>query len=58
MLRRIARGMTNMEIAADLGVPKPTLRSRLASIARKLGTSDRHQMVAVWEHSADEGTHT
>jgi len=41
VLREIARGKSNKEIAGDLGLTESTVKSHVNSILSKLGTGDR-----------------
>lgn len=43
VLRLVARGLRNQEIAARLGISTPTVKNHVASIFRKLGVRDRTQ---------------
>lgn len=47
ILRGVAKGLSNAEIAAHLGLSPLTVKSHLAQLARKLGTGDRAGMVGV-----------
>jgi DNA-binding NarL/FixJ family response regulator len=47
VLRLVADGKSNKEIGDDLGLSALTVKSHLARIARKLGTGDRAEMVAL-----------
>jgi DNA-binding NarL/FixJ family response regulator len=47
VLRLVAAGLTNREIAAQLYVSIDTVKSHLESVFRKLGVSDRTHAVAV-----------
>lgn len=41
MLERIAQGMSNKEIAQDLGISDQTVKNHIASLLKKLGVLDR-----------------
>ncbi len=45
ILERIARGMSNAEIANDLHISEGTVRAHVSHILRKLDVSSRHQAV-------------
>ena len=47
VLTLVAEGRSNKEIGESLGLSALTVKSRLARIARKLGTGDRAEMVIV-----------
>ncbi|MHB2024888.1 MAG: LuxR C-terminal-related transcriptional regulator [Mycobacteriales bacterium] len=47
VLRLVADGRSNKEIGESLGLSALTVKSHLARIARKLGTGDRAEMVAL-----------
>ena len=55
VLKALARGMSNKEIAAELGVAEKTVKTHVSSILRKLGVADRTQaaLYAVRERLAD-----
>jgi DNA-binding NarL/FixJ family response regulator len=57
VLKDIARGMANKEIAADLGIAEKTVKSHVSSILRKLQLADRTQaaLYAIREHIVDHG---
>jgi len=47
VLKLVADGRSNKEIGDELGLSALTVKSHLARIARKLGTGDRAEMVAL-----------
>ena len=47
VLQLVAGGRSNRDIGAELHLSALTVKSHLARIARKLGTGDRAEMVAV-----------
>ncbi len=47
VLRLVADGQSNKQIGEQLGLSALTVKSHLARIARKLGTGDRAEMVAM-----------
>ena len=50
VIRAIARGRTNQEIAAELFISLSTVRSHLAGIQMKLGLRNRVEIAAwAWE---------
>ena len=59
VLRHIARGATNSEIAAALFVSEPTVKSHVGSIFSKLGVRDRAAaIVFAYDHGiVDPSTH-
>ncbi len=47
VLRLVADGQSNKDVGTSLGLSALTVKSHLARIARKLGTGDRAEMVAM-----------
>ncbi|MEO6203971.1 MAG: helix-turn-helix transcriptional regulator, partial [Mycobacteriales bacterium] len=47
VVRLVADGQSNKQIGDALGLSALTVKSHLARIARKLGTGDRAEMVAM-----------
>jgi DNA-binding NarL/FixJ family response regulator len=47
VLRHIASGRTNKQIAGDMGVSHDTVKEHVQHVFRKIGVSDRTQ-AAVW----------
>ena len=47
VLRQVSDGRSNKQIGDELGLSALTVKSHLARIARKLGTGDRAEMVAM-----------
>ncbi|MEU6745617.1 response regulator transcription factor [Spirillospora sp. NPDC046719] len=43
VLRRVARGLTNVEVAAELGISPATVKDHVAAVLGKLGVRDRVQ---------------
>ena len=58
ILRLIAQGLSNKEIAAQLHLSEKTVRNRLSEIFSKLGVGNRTQ-AAIWarEHGLGSGQH-
>ena len=57
VLRLIARGLQNKQIAAELHVSEKTVKTHVSAVLRKLGVTDRTQaaMYAVRERLAEPG---
>ena len=55
VLKALARGMSNKEIAAELGIAEKNVKTHVSSILRKLQVADRTQaaLYAVRERLAD-----
>ena len=47
MLRLVARGLGNKEIAADLGITTHTVKYHLAAVLEKLGVRSRTEAVSL-----------
>jgi DNA-binding NarL/FixJ family response regulator len=47
VVRLVAQGMSNKKVAAELVIDPKTVRSHLANVSAKLGTSNRTE-VALW----------
>ena len=47
VLRRMARGLANKEIANELSIGETTVKTHVANIFQKLGASDRTQAVTI-----------
>jgi DNA-binding NarL/FixJ family response regulator len=56
ILRLLAQGLSNKEIAAQLHLSEKTVRNRVSEILSKLGLHNRTQ-AAIWarEHELDSG---
>ena len=46
VVARLARGLTNREIAAELGKSIGTVKNQLSSVYRKLGVRNRLQLLS------------
>ncbi len=58
VVRAIARGRTNQEIAGELFISLSTVKSHLSVIQGKLGLRNRVEVAAwAWEHRIVESTH-
>jgi DNA-binding CsgD family transcriptional regulator len=47
------RGLTDKEIASDLGVAISTIRTHLERFYRENGVRNKSEAVAVWQHYRD-----
>lgn len=54
VLRAIASGRQNKQIAFELGLAEPTVKSHLAAIFRKLGVTNRTQAVLAYRATTPE----
>jgi DNA-binding NarL/FixJ family response regulator len=52
ILRRVARGQTNREIALDLGIGERTVQYHMSGIFKKLHLCNRAQVVAFAQRAA------
>jgi len=52
----VARGLTNKEIARDLGVSPATIKAHVERIIAKLGVSDRTQAAVLAARSSPAGS--
>ncbi|WP_131739976.1 response regulator [Actinomadura roseirufa] len=56
VVRAVARGRTNQEVAADLFISLSTVKGHMASVQAKLGMRNRVEVVAwAWENRIVEG---
>ncbi len=57
MLRRVAAGDANKQIARQLGITERTVKAHLTSVFAAIGVSSRTQ-AALWaaEHLSDDGS--
>ena len=56
VVREIARGRTNLEVAAELFISLSTVKSHVSGIQTKLGLRNRVEIAAwAWEHGVVTG---
>lgn len=55
VLDLIARGMSNGEIAAHMGVVTKTVKNHINRTYAKLGVRSRTEAIAMWVHHPDAG---
>ncbi|HET7737149.1 MAG TPA: LuxR C-terminal-related transcriptional regulator [Tepidiformaceae bacterium] len=58
VLALVAKGLTNAEIASQLGVTFPTAKWHVGEIISKLGVASREEAVAVWKEDRSLGART
>jgi DNA-binding CsgD family transcriptional regulator len=52
VLEKVARGLTNAELAAELGLSIHAVKFHLAAVYRKLGVGNRTEAAAVYVRAA------
>jgi DNA-binding NarL/FixJ family response regulator len=58
VLRNVARGMTNKEVAREMGISEKTARNYLASVFEKLGLQRRSEAAVWYTQNIGEVPHT
>lgn len=56
VVRLVARGLTDKQIAADLSISTNTVRSHLDRVFRRNGLHNRVEAAVAWIHNAAEGS--
>lgn len=57
LLRMLATGASNRDIASELGIAEPTAKRHLANIYKKLGCANRVQATNLYHWGDPQGRH-